>query len=41
MQRLMPTYPDNLKKQIWLNDEYWSNRYKELSEQYVQWVSKK
>ncbi len=41
IQPLMPTHPDNVKRQIWLDDEYWSTRYKQLGEQYMQWVSKK
>jgi len=39
LQRVMATYPDNLKKQRWLNDAYWADRYKTLNEQYVRWVS--
>jgi putative spermidine/putrescine transport system substrate-binding protein len=41
LQLLMNTHPENLKKQFWLNDEYWSGRYKQLNEQYMQWVSRK
>lgn len=41
MQKLMATHPDNLKKQFWLNGDYWRPKYKMLNEQYTTWVSTK
>jgi len=41
MQLLMNTHPENLKKQRWLDNEFWANRYKALNEQYMQWVSRR
>ena len=41
MQKLMATNPDNLKKQYWLDNEYWRPNYKKLNEEYMTWVSTK
>jgi len=41
MQKLMATNPENLKKQFWLDNEFWRPKYKELNEQYMTWVSTK
>jgi len=38
---LLPTYPDNLKRQFWISDQWWSDNAGRAIERWNQWLLKK
>ena len=38
---LLPLFPDNLKKQIWLDQEWWTKNGAEMGERWNKWMLSK
>ena len=41
IKRVLPLYPDNLKKQIWLDQKWWTTNGAEIGERWNKWMLSK